>query len=263
MRKLSIACILLLSAVSVAQAAEIRVLGAAVSTAGGLREVADAFTKKTGITVTLVTDGMGTIVHDAQTRTPPADVVMMPMDLMATLALDHGIMPGTFTPLGRLQIGLFKKPDAPRPDISTVAKLAAVMKAATVVTYTDPASGSMQATISADLLKRPEFAGVKGATGGRTPGPTSAEGTLSLGVILGTPNPAPGQVPSNPSLIGALPPELGAHMDIAAAVSARAQDAKDAQAAAFYRHHRFLAFNDNPLALFLPLATAEELLERR
>jgi len=40
-------------------------------------------------------------------------------------------------------------------------------------------------------------------------------------------------------------------------------DAKDAQAAAFYRHHRFLAFNDNPLALFLPLATAEELLERR
>ena len=40
-------------------------------------------------------------------------------------------------------------------------------------------------------------------------------------------------------------------------------DAKDAQAAAFYRHHGFLAFNDNQLALFLPLATAQELLERR
>ena len=39
-------------------------------------------------------------------------------------------------------------------------------------------------------------------------------------------------------------------------------DAKDEQAAAFYRHHGFLAFNDDPLALFLPLATAQELLER-
>jgi hypothetical protein len=39
--------------------------------------------------------------------------------------------------------------------------------------------------------------------------------------------------------------------------------AKDAQAAAFYRHHGFVAFNDNQLALFLPLATAQELLERR
>jgi ribosomal protein S18 acetylase RimI-like enzyme len=38
-------------------------------------------------------------------------------------------------------------------------------------------------------------------------------------------------------------------------------DAKDEQAAAFYRHHGFLAFNDNPL--FLPLATAQGLLERR
>ena len=40
-------------------------------------------------------------------------------------------------------------------------------------------------------------------------------------------------------------------------------DAKDEQAAAFYRHHGFLAFNDNQLALFLPLATAQGLLERR
>ena len=216
---------------SPARAQEVRVLGAAVSTGGGLREVADAFTKKTGVKVTLVTGGMETLLATTKTGTPAADLVMLPMDLMATLALDHGIKPGSFTPLGRLDIGLFKKPDAPFPDITTVEKLAAVMKAATVVTYTDPASGSMQATISADLLKRPEFAGVKGATGGRKPTATSPDGTLSLGVIFGEPDPPLGQPsPTDPSLVGRLPAVLGTHMDMAVAISARAADVKNAQA---------------------------------
>jgi len=235
MRHIAWLALLALAFAHPAPAQEIRVLGAAVSTGGGLREVADAFTKKTGVKVTLVTDGMGTIVATAKTATPAADLVMLPMDLMATLALDHGIKSGSFTPLGRLEIGLFKKPDAPFPDISTVEKLAAVMKAATVVTYTDPASGSMQATISADLLKRPEFAGVKGATGGRKPTAASPDGTLSLGVILGEADPPLGQPsPTDPSLIGRLPPALGAHMDMAVAISERAGDVKNAQA--------FLAF---------------------
>jgi ribosomal protein S18 acetylase RimI-like enzyme len=36
-------------------------------------------------------------------------------------------------------------------------------------------------------------------------------------------------------------------------------DAKDDVAAAFYRHHGFITFGDNPHALFLPLATAKPL----
>lgn len=242
MRHFVCAALLAMAFASPARAQEIRVLGAAVSTGGGLREVAEAFTKKTGVKVTLVTGNMGTILAEAKTATPAADVVMLPTGLMATLALDHGIKPGSFTPLGRLEIGLFKKPDAPFPDITTVEKLAAVLKAATVVTYTDPASGSMQATISAELLKRPEFAGVKGAIGGRKPTPASADGTLSLGVILGEPNPPLGQ-PSraDPSLVGRLPPELDAHMDMAVAISARAADVKNAQA--------FLAFLTSPEAV--------------
>jgi ABC-type molybdate transport system substrate-binding protein len=231
MRKVVWFAFLVLAFASPVRAQEIRVLGAAVSTGGGLREVAEAFTKKTGVKVTLMTGGMGTLITTAKTGTPAADIVMMPMDLMATLALDHGIKPGSFTPLGRLDIGLFKKPDAPFVDISTVDKLAAVMKAATTVTHDDPASGSMQANISTNLLKRPEFEGVKGATGGRKPNANSPEGTLSLGVILGEPDPPLGQPsPTDPSLIGRLPAELGAHMDIAAAINARAADVKDAQA---------------------------------
>ena len=40
-------------------------------------------------------------------------------------------------------------------------------------------------------------------------------------------------------------------------------DAKEKQAAAFYRHHGFIALNDNPLALFLPLATAKDFLKKK
>jgi ribosomal protein S18 acetylase RimI-like enzyme len=39
-------------------------------------------------------------------------------------------------------------------------------------------------------------------------------------------------------------------------------DAKDEQAAAFYRHHGFVALTDDPLALFLPLATAQDLVKK-
>ena len=39
-------------------------------------------------------------------------------------------------------------------------------------------------------------------------------------------------------------------------------DAKDEQAAAFYRHHGFLALQSDPLTLFLPLATAAGLPSR-
>ncbi|HEU0203027.1 MAG TPA: DUF1778 domain-containing protein [Burkholderiaceae bacterium] len=37
-------------------------------------------------------------------------------------------------------------------------------------------------------------------------------------------------------------------------------DAKDDSAAAFYRHHEFIAFEANPRKLFLPLATVKGLL---
>jgi len=79
---------------------------------------------------------------------------------MGTMVLSGGA--ADFTPLGRAEIGLFKKPDAPRPDITSTPKLIAVLKTASVVFYTDPASGSMQAGMSGRLLQRADFAGIKG-----------------------------------------------------------------------------------------------------
>src|SRR5215813_12184458 len=98
-----------------ASAAEIRVISPGVISNSGLREVAAAFEKKTGVKVTIQVDGMGTIMNDIRTKDPAADVVMLPMDLMGTMVLSGAV--NDFTPLGRAEIGLFKKPEAPRPDI--------------------------------------------------------------------------------------------------------------------------------------------------
>jgi ABC-type glycerol-3-phosphate transport system substrate-binding protein len=216
-----------------AQAADIRVISPGVISNSGLTEVAAAFEKKTGVKVTIQVDGMGTIMNDTRTGTPAADVVMLPMDLMGTMILAGSV--SGFTPLGRAEIGLFKKPDAPRPDISTVPALIAVMKAASAVLYSDPVSGSMQAGMSDRLLGRPDFAGVHGVPvkGDAEPALKRGEGdakAMGLGLIHDPHNPANTETGS-PWLVGELPAELGMHMDMATGINARSLD--KANAAAF------------------------------
>jgi len=213
-------------------AAEIRVISPGVISNSGLREVAAAFEKKTGVKVTIQVDGMGTIMNDIRTKDPAADVVMLPMDLMGTMVLSGAVH--DFTPLGRAEIGLFKKPDAPRPDITSVPKLIAVMKGASAVLYSDPVSGSMQAGMSDRLLKRPEFAGIHGVpvNGDAEPALKRGDGdaqALGLGLIHDPHNFANTETGS-PWLVGGLPAELGMHMDMATGVSARAMDKKNAAA---------------------------------
>ena len=219
-----------LAASATAQAAEIRVISPGVVSNSGLTEVAAAFEKKTGVKVTIQVDGMGTIVNDIRTKGPAADVVMLPMDLMGTLVLSGGA--SDFTPLGRAEIGLFKKPDAPRPDITTVPALIAVMKGASSVLYSDPVSGSMQAGMSDRLLKRPDFAGIHGVPvkGDAEPALKRGEGdarAMGLGLIHDPHNPANSET-GNPWLVGELPAELGMHMDMATGINSRAADKTNA-----------------------------------
>jgi ABC-type Fe3+ transport system substrate-binding protein len=246
MRFFRLAAALAIAAVSTVQAAEIRVISPGVISNSGLKEVAAAFEKKTGVKVTIEVDGMGTIVGDIRTRAPAADVVMLPMDLMGTLSLGGGLAPekngASFTPLGRVEIGLFKKPDAARPDITSVPALVAAMKTASVVFYTDPASGSMQAGMNGRLLARPDFAGIKSQPikGDAEPALKRGDGdgaAMGLGLIHGPHDPT-NRPTDNPYLVGMLPLELNMHMDMAAGINARAADAKNAAA--------FIAFALSP-----------------
>jgi len=163
--------------------ADIRVLTPGVVFAAGLPDIAAAFANETGKKVGIVVVGMGTIVEEMTKKTPPPDVIVLPFQLMATLSLDGGVVPGTFSPLGRTRMGLAVRAGAPKPDISTVEKLAAALKSAKAVMRSNPASRTMVALLIDGVLKRPEFAGVN------APPSTNGEGGQALargvGIQLG------------------------------------------------------------------------------
>lgn len=229
-----------------ANAAELLVLSPGFVYNAGLQDLAADFTKQTGVKVTVKSIGMGSAINQIKTGTPAADVVILPMepfDLMGNLAKENAVVSGTFTPLGRVEIVLAVKAGAPHPDISTVDKLVAVLKSAKAVMRSNPGKvlypgyGSMEALIIDRLLKMPEFAGVHSVISTKGEGGQAlarGEGDMALQLVC--------EVYPHPEIssVGPLPADLYAHMDAAAAVSARTADEKDARS--------FIAFITRPEA---------------
>jgi molybdate transport system substrate-binding protein len=229
---LRLALSLVFFGIPVAEAKEIRILSPGVIFNAGLLDLASEFTKETGVKVYVLPDLMGRISNDVKTRSPQPDLVTLPMDLMANAALEGDIDPTTFTPLGRVEIGLAVKSGAPHPDISSVDKLVNVLKGAHELVYSNPAGGmSMEAGMIDRLLKQPEFAGINAVPSTKGEGGQAlarGEGDMALQLICEIlPYPAI-------SLVGPLPPELNAHIDNAVALTSHAPDREDALAFLHY-----------------------------
>jgi molybdate transport system substrate-binding protein len=207
--------------------ADIRVVAPGFVYNSALKELAADFTRQTGTKVDVAEAGMNVIVGQIKTATPAADVIALPADLMNTLYLEGGIVAGSYTPLGRDELGLAVKKGAPHPDISTVEKLATVLKSAGAVEVNDPEAGTMQGVIIDGILKRPEFAGVhvvpvaKGEGAGAL---ARGEGDMAIQLVPEILNKPPIE------LVAPLPVELGGHMDAILAVSARSASQKEALA---------------------------------
>jgi len=215
-----------------APVAEIRVISPGVVYNAGLLDLAAAFMKDTGTKVTVTSSGMGRIVNDIKTVAAAPDVIMLPFELMSTLSLDGGVKPGTFTPLGRAEMGLAVRAGAPHPDISSVEKLAAALRSAKAVMRSNPAGGSMVArVIEQNVIKRPEFAGVNSPVSTQGEGGQAlarGEGDMALQAICEI-------LPYKEiELVGPLPRELAAWIDMSTAVSARSTDSD--RALAFIRY---------------------------
>src|SRR5262245_20568484 len=209
-------------------AADIRVMSPGVVYNAGLLDLAAAYTKETGKKVAVTSVGMGSIVNAVKTANPPADVIMLPFELMSTLSLDGGVVAGSFAPLGRSEMGLAVPAGAPHPDISTVEKLAAALRSAKAVMRSNPAGGSMVARVIEDkVIKRPEFAGVNSPVSTQGEGGQAlarGEGDMALQAICEI-------LPYKQiELVGPLPRPLAAWIDMSAAVSARALHRDDASA---------------------------------
>jgi molybdate transport system substrate-binding protein len=208
-------------------AADIRVITPGVVYSSGLPDLAAAFTKQTGKKIGITRVGMGSIVETITSIDPPPDVIFLPLELMSELSLDGGVRPGTYTPLGRTRMGLAVRAGAPHPDISTVEKFAAALKSAKAVMRSNPASRTMVALLIDGVLQRPEFAGVN------APPSTSGEGGQAL--VRGEGDMAIQTICQilpykEIELVGPLPAELKAWIDMSTAVSARAQHPDDARA---------------------------------
>jgi len=209
-------------------AADIRVMVPGVVYNAGLLDLAAAYTKETGKKVAVTLVGMGGIVNAVKTANPPADVITLPFELMSTLSLDGGVVPGSFAPLGRSEMGLAVRAGASHPDISTVDKLAAALRSAKTVMRSNPAGGSMVARVIEDkVIKRPEFTGVNSSVSTQGEGGQAlarGEGDMAIQAICEI-------LPYKQiELVAPLPRELGAWIDMSTAVSARAMHRDDARA---------------------------------
>jgi molybdate transport system substrate-binding protein len=231
MRLLIAAAALAAFVASNTQAAELTVLTPGFVANAGIRDLAASYEKQTGVKVTVKSTGMGAMLDTIKTGTPAADIVMLPQNLMDQLAADKGIVAGSRHKLGRVQIGLIVRAGAPHPDISTVAKLAAVLKTAKAVAYSSPfrAEKSMQAMIIHNILQRPQFKGVHGdiIEKGNAVNGIKQGADMGLQLVCETRDPAV-------SLVGPLPPELHAWLDGDVAVSGRSADPKAAAAFVAY-----------------------------
>lgn len=217
------------------QAAELKILTPPVVEHAGLHELVEEFQQKTGTKVTLIVGEMLKIperVHNEAT-----DLFFLESDLMGKLA--PGSTAGAPAHLGRVHIGLAVKAGAPHPDISTLPKFIAVLKSAKGVTYSnpDPVRGSMVAKMAHAMMQRPDFAGVHGvisSKGNGVSGLINGEGDMALQLISEI-------LPRKEvELVGKLPDELNAHMDISVALSSKAANVADAKA--------FIAFVMRPEA---------------
>lgn len=189
----------------------------------GLRTLSAAWTAETGKQVTIV-GGTVTKARDNVKNKVPGDLVLLPLPELKEVAAN--LKPGPFTSIGRVDFGLAVKAGAPHPDISTLPKFIAVLKGASGVGFTDPARGSAAGKMVADLLARPDFAGVKPVPIAGTPGQAVARDGLlyALGPISEEVT-VPGV-----EVAGLMPKEVEMHFDYTGAVTGYAAQPDEAQA---------------------------------
>lgn len=199
----------------------------------GLRALSAKWEAETGKKVTIV-GGTVTRARDNVANKVPGDLAVLPSPQFEEVQANF--KPGSARPIGRVHFGLAVKAGEPKPDISTLPKFIAVLKAGSGVGFTDPERGSAAGKWVAALLARPEFAGVTPRPIAGTPGQAIARDGIQYGLgPISEEVTVPGV-----EVVGVLPREVANHFDYSAAVLGHAAQAEEAAA--------FLAYITRPEA---------------
>jgi ABC-type molybdate transport system substrate-binding protein len=206
-------------------AADISVIAPGVAFNAGLPQLAEAYTKKSGVKVNVKSDGMTTIVGHFNAPDSTADVIVVPLAFMDGMEATNHIKAGSRVDMGRVYVGLAVRKGAPHPDISTPEKLAAALKAGGTIMVSNPEGGSMEARVINDMLHLPLFKGVKMKISTKGEGGEAlvrGEGDMALQLSC--------EILNHPELeqAGVVPESLRAYMDTSMAVSPKSANADQA-----------------------------------
>lgn len=218
MRSMLLATALAFGLGTAAQAAEITIVTPGFFGLGGVKELAEKYSKETGNKVTVDQEGMGQMI-DAVKKA--SDVVILPNDLMKQAVKDKLIDGSTVKTLGRVDIVMIVPKGAKHPDISTVAKVAAAVKGAKQIAYSNPftAEKSAQAMKIHDMLQRADFK----PNNGKPPAKGNAVVGIKEGADMGFQLKTQINDPAV-ELVGSVPDQLGLFLDGDIAVSTIAKD---------------------------------------
>jgi molybdate transport system substrate-binding protein len=200
------------------------------STLYGMRFCAELFTRNTGTPVEIATDH-GHNIHRAALRgEADADLVLLPTDMIASIASAGLADKTSVTAIGAVRIGAAVREGAPRPDVSTMDALRRALAAADAVLLTlaptgdhlmgviarlgltETVAGKLERSDTATLLNRRLAAAVPGAIGFAPT--TEIHGWRGKGVAWA----------------GAIPDEIQVVLPYSAAILGRAQAAEQARA---------------------------------
>ncbi|PYN78353.1 MAG: ABC transporter substrate-binding protein [Candidatus Rokuibacteriota bacterium] len=135
-----------------AEAAEIKVLSAG-AVRSIITELAEAFQKETGHTVTLSFATVG-VNRQKLTAGEPADVVIMTDVAIDEVSKQGAVVEGTRTDIARTGMGVAVREGAPKPDIRSPEALKQTLLSAKSLVYVDPAQGGTSGIHFAGVLQR-------------------------------------------------------------------------------------------------------------
>ena len=211
---------------SAAGAAEVKVLTSVALTAA-LDELAPAFEKQSGNSVTIVY-GLAAEMRKRVLDGESADVILIVRPMMEELQKQNKLAADSLVNVVSTPVALAARAGALKPNIATVEAFKSALLAAKSIVYADPAKGGASGVVFARVLDRLGIADQMKAKTILVPGAQAADvvakGDAELGVAQGSEIvPVAGAV-----LVGPMPGEFASTTVFSAAIGA---DSKSAAAA--------------------------------